>query len=187
MYEMKQPQKPRPFHIGMRNIKTAMAAMICAFLYFLVDRNPTFACIGAIFGMGGNKEQSILGGGNRLFGTIIGGFIGMGLFGIYAHFYPESSANFNYKPVMLLLIVIGVILLILIAQIIHWPGAIQPGGVMLCIILFNTPVDTYVAYSLNRIFDTAIGVIISFIVNMSLPEARWKRIKAKIIGIFNKD
>ena len=174
--------KRSSFHIGMRNIKTAVAAMICAFLYFLVDRNPTFACIGAIFGMGGNKEQSLLGGGNRLFGTIIGGFIGMGLFSIYAHFYPESSANFNYKPVMLLLVALGVIVLILIAQIIHWPGAIQPGGVMLCIILFNTPVNTYVTYSLNRILDTAIGVIIAFLVNIALPESRWKRIKAKITG-----
>lgn len=160
--------------------------MICAFLYFLIDRNPTFACIGAIFGMGGNKVQSIQGGGNRLFGTIIGGFIGMGLFSIYAYFYPESSASFNYKPIMLLLVAIGIILLILIAQLVHWPGAIQPDGVMLCIILFNTPVETYVIYSLNRILDTAVGVIISFIVNVSLPEARWKRIKSKITGIFKK-
>ena len=43
--------KFRP-HIGMRNMKTAISATLVAFLYFLIKRNPTFACIGAVFGMG---------------------------------------------------------------------------------------------------------------------------------------
>ena len=55
------------FHIGMRNIKTATAATLCALLYLLVDRNPTFACIGAIFGTGSDVANSWLNGGNRLF------------------------------------------------------------------------------------------------------------------------
>ena len=186
MNKTHQTPKRHPLHIGMRTIKTAVAAMICAFLYFLLDRNPTFACIGAIFGMGGNKHESIRSGGNRLFGTVIGGFIGMWLFGIYAHFYPESSANFHYQHIMLLLVVIGIILLILLSQLVNWPGAIQPGGVMLCIILFNTPVDTYIAYSLGRIWDTAVGVVIAFLINVSLPEERWKAIKSKIISTFKK-
>ena len=38
--------------IGMRNIKTALAAALCAFFYYFLDRSPAFACIGAIFGMG---------------------------------------------------------------------------------------------------------------------------------------
>lgn len=180
MSEINQTPKCHPLHIGMRTIKTAVAAMVCAFLYFLLDRNPTFACIGAIFGMGSNKVESIRSGGNRLFGTIIGGFIGMWLFGIYAHFHPESSANFHYQPIMLLLVAIGIILLVILSQLVNWPGAIQPGGVMLCIILFNTPVDSYITYSFSRIFDTAVGVVISFLVNVSLPEARWKTIKAKL-------
>lgn len=37
--------------IGMRNVKTALAAALCALVYYFLDRNPTFACIGAIFGM----------------------------------------------------------------------------------------------------------------------------------------
>ena len=67
------------FHIGMRNIKTATAATLCALLYLLIDRNPTFACIGAIFGTGNDMANSWLNGGNRLFGTIFGGLLGMGI------------------------------------------------------------------------------------------------------------
>ena len=73
---------------------------------------------------------------------------------------------------MLLFVFIGVILLIIISQLINWPGAIQPGGVMLCIILFNTPVETYISYSLNRIIDTGIGVLIALLLNRLLPRDR---------------
>ena len=170
--EVKKLKMPR-VHIGMRNVKTAFAATFCALIYLLIDRNPTFACIGAVFGMGGDMGQSKLSGGNRLFGTIIGGLIGMGLFRIYVIFHPEGG----FKPLMLLLLFVGVVILILISTMVKWPGAIQPGGVMLCIVLFHTPVESYVSYSLNRILDTAIGVIIALIINALLPQERWLKIK----------
>ena len=53
---------------------------------------------------------------------------------------------------------IGTILLILLCQL-FWVGGVQPGGVVLCILLFNTPVDTYISYALSRIFDTGVGVV----------------------------
>lgn len=164
------------FHIGMRNIKTALAATLCALLYFPFDRNPTFACIGAVFGTGSDMGNSWLNGGNRLFGTIIGGFLGMILFRIYIIFYPDGKTHL----LMLLFIFIGVILVILTSLYFKWPGAIQPGGVVLCIILFNTPVDTYIAYSLNRMLDTGIGVAIALLINLLLPRERIHRFKRKI-------
>ena len=134
-------------HIGQRNIKSALAATLCALLYFVIGRNPTFACIGAIFGMGSDMGNSRLNGGNRFFGTIIGGVLGMLLF-------------------------IGVVVLILVSQTFHWPGAVQPGGVVLCIILFNTPVETYISYSIWRMIDTGVGVAIALLINYLLPRER---------------
>ncbi len=156
------------FHIGQRNIKTALAATLCALIYFLADRNPTFACIGAIFGMGNDMDHSRLNGGNRFFGTLFGGLLGMGLFRLYILFYPDGSKHF----LLLLFLFIGVIILILISLQFRWPGAVQPGGVVLCILLFNTPVDTYISYSLARILDTGIGVIIAMLVNWLLPREK---------------
>lgn len=155
-------------HIGMRNVKTAITATLVAFIYFLIDRNPTFACIGAVFGMGRDIEDSKLNGGNRLFGTIFGGVIGMLLFPVYTLFYPDGG----HHMLLLGFIFIGIILLVLTSLFFQWPGAIQPGGVVLCIILLNTPVDTYISYSLNRIFDTAIGVIVAILVNYWSPRER---------------
>lgn len=161
------------FHIGMRNFKTALAATLCALLYFPIHRNPTFACIGAIFGMGRDLEDSKKNGGNRLFGTIIGGLLGMALFHIYIQFYPAGGIH---GPLFIFLF-IGVIYLVLICQILVWPGAIQPGGVVLCIVLFNTPVDTYITYALNRIFDTGIGVVIAIALNVLLSRENIDMVK----------
>lgn len=172
------------FHVGMRNIKTAIAATLCALLYAFFDRNPTFACIGAIFGMGSDFKDSKRSGGNRLFGTIIGGLIGMALFYIYIQFYPVPTSNFRFMLFQLLFI--GIILLVLVCQFFVIPGAIQPGGVVLCIIMFNTPVDQFITYPINRIFDTAIGVIIGIAINMLISRERVDRIR-KFLHLRKKD
>ena len=150
--------------IGMRNIKTATAAALCALIYHFFNRSPAFACIGAIFGMGSDLEQSKLHGGNRFFGTLIGGFIGMALFRVHIIFYPEGGITWLLIP----LVFIGTVILIVLCQK-FWVGGIQPGGVVLCIVLFNTPVETYISYSLNRIFDTGVGVLIALLVNSMFP------------------
>lgn len=170
-------QRPK-LHVGMRNIKTAAAATLCALIYFIIGRNPTFACIGAVFGVGKDLSHSWLNGGNRLFGTIFGGLLGMGLFSLYIQFYPEGS----FRLLMLGLLFVGVVLLILISQFFCWPGAIQPGGVMLCIMLFNQPVESYIPYSLNRIFDTAIGVVVALAINWLLPRERIEKFYSWLCG-----
>jgi len=173
---MSDQPKTNMFHIGMRNFKTALAATLCAVLYFVLSsipglhftRNPTFACIGAIFGVGTDMGHSWVSGGNRFFGTIIGGFIGMALFHLYVQVYPDGEL----RPLMFLLLFVGVMVLVLACLISKWPGGIQPGGVVLCIILFNTPVNTYVSYSLNRMFDTGVGFAMALLVNLLLPRER---------------
>lgn len=173
---MNQTENRFPLHVGQRNIKTAMAATLCALMYYLVDRNPTFACIGAIFGLGSDMSNSRLNGGNRFFGTLFGGVLGMLLFRIYIVFYPQAG----HHPLLLVLLFIGVVILIVVSQVFHWPGAVQPGGVVLCILLFNTPVETYVSYSVARIIDTGLGVLVALAVNWLLPRERMLRLLGKL-------
>ncbi|MBR5271918.1 MAG: FUSC family protein [Clostridia bacterium] len=168
---MDNKEKMRRFKIGQQNIKTAIATTIVALVYLLVGRNPTFACIGAVFGTGTSMDNSKLNGGNRFFGTIIGGLLGMGLFRLYIMIYPDGKT----RPLMLAFVFVGVVLLILISRL-FWVGAVQPGGVVLCIVLFNTPVETYISYSINRIVDTGIGVLIALVVSWLLPRERMYKI-----------
>ena len=175
-------QAPRPFpKIGMRNIKTALAAALCALIYYFLDRSPAFACIGAIFGMGSDLENSKLHGGNRLFGTVIGGLLGVALFWVYLLFYPQGGHTLLLVP----LVFIGTVALILLCQI-FWVGGVQPGGVVLCIILFSTPVDSYITYALNRIFDTGIGVVTALTVNSIFPGGFTFQFMERFYRLFRK-
>lgn len=161
--------------VGMRNLKTAIATSLVALAYYFLDRSPAFACIGAIFGMGADMEDSRRHGGNRLFGTAIGGVLGMALFRIYLFFHPEGGHSLLLVPLMF----VGTVLLILLCQV-FWVGGVQPGGVVLCILLFNTPVDTYVSYALNRILDTGVGVAVALAINYLFPREQLPRWLARL-------
>ncbi|MFI3228266.1 MAG: aromatic acid exporter family protein [Clostridia bacterium] len=160
---------------GQRGVKTALATMLCAFFYAFTSRNPTFACIGVIFGMGANLKDSILNGGNRLIGTIIGGCLGMILFSIYINVFGASNEIY-----LLPLLFIGTLLLVSASLIFKWPGAVQPGGVVLCIILYNTPIDVYMTYSLNRMFDTGVGVVFAILINVLISRERVNKMLYKL-------
>ena len=161
---MRIPHPNRFPGVGMRNIKTAIAASLCALVYYYIGRSPAFACIGAIFGMGSDMEDARKNGGNRLFGTLIGGLLGMALFRIYLIFVPDGSHSLLLVP----LTFIGTVLLILLCQM-FWVGGVQAGGEVLCILLFNTPVNAYVSYALNRILDTAVGVLVALTISYLFP------------------
>ena len=59
--------------------------------------------------------------------------------------------------------------------------------VVLCIVLFSTPIETYMSYALNRIFDTAIGVIAALLVNYFLPRPRVVSLWEGFKGSFKKN
>ena len=57
---------------------------------------------------------------------------------------------------------------------------------MLCIILYNTPPETYVEYSLSRMLDTGVGVAMALLINWLLPRqrlVRWRRAAALRLGL----
>ena len=165
----------KPIHapipgLGLRSIKTALAVTLTALFYALLpDRNPTFACIGAIFGLGSDMEDSWRSGGNRLFGTVIGGFIGMWLYWIEHKIVPTG----NYY-LCLPFLFFGILILVSFSVLFRWPGAVQPGGVVLCIILYNTP-PNHISYALDRMLDTGIGVVVAFLINLFFPRSRLER------------
>ncbi|WRS26305.1 FUSC family protein [Oscillospiraceae bacterium MB08-C2-2] len=161
----------KPIHaiipgFGQRSIKTALATAILALLYLPLKRNPTFACIGVIFGLGADMEDSKKNGGNRLIGTIIGGLLGMAIFWLEHSFFPRG-----HYYLRVLLIFFGVILLVCLSVVFKWPGAVQPGGVVLCIILFNTPAH-HISYAFSRMLDTGIGVVFAIVVNALFTRER---------------
>lgn len=167
-----QKQKHRPVRapipgLGLRSIKTALAAALAALIYiFIPDHNPTFACIGAIVGMGTDMETSRKSAGNRFFGTIIGGIIGIGLYWIEFLIFPEGN-----DWIRLPLVFIGIIVLVSVSVLCRWPGGVQAGGVVLCVILFDTPAR-HLDYAVWRAVDTGVGVFLALVINSLLSRER---------------
>ena len=160
--------------IGLRNLKTAISTTLCAVLYVLINRNPTFACIGAVFGMDSSIENSWKTGGNRLVGTVIGGFIGMGLFFL--------NLQIPGKLWEIFLLFAGIIILIYISLLFRFPGAVPAGAVVFYIVMLNTTADQYVSYAFNRMLDTGVGVMMSIGINALLTRERIKRLFGKEEG-----
>lgn len=150
-------------HIGMRNVKTALATTICAIVYLSFGRSPAFACIGAIFGMTSNQKKERNAGIDRFFGTLIGGFLGMGVLALYLQIYPDAGFHVLLVPFMF----VSTVILILICQR-FYPGGIQSGGVVMCLLMYNISSETFIVYTLSRIFDTGIGALVAIGVNWLL-------------------
>ena len=79
----------------------------------------------------------------------------------------------------------GIVVLILLAQI-FWVGAVQPGGVVLCLLLFSIGPDDYISYSLNRMLDTGVGVAMSLLINGLLPRERLDAWQEKLGALRNR-
>lgn len=159
-------QLPR---IGLRSMKTAIATTLCAVFYIMIDRNATFACIGAVFGMENSDNAPWKTGLARLIGTILGGFLGIGL-----HYVQQL---FPGKIMQVVLLLFGIILLIYISQLFGCANAIQGGAVVFYIVMLNTPSDQYIVYAINRMIDTAFGVSVSVAINIMLSRERIHRMR----------
>ena len=63
--------------VGMRVVKTVISCLLVALVYeYLLDgRNPCFACIGAVYGMGSQFQEGFHNGFNRFVGTLLGGLL----------------------------------------------------------------------------------------------------------------
>ena len=63
--------------IGKRVYKTCLSVLIVALVYHYVlgGRNPCFACIGAVYGMGSSFKEGFQHGFNRFIGTLLGGLM----------------------------------------------------------------------------------------------------------------
>ena len=159
--------------IGMRNLKTAIAATLCALIYAIVDRNPTFACMSAVFAMNTNLKSSFKTGGNRLFGTIIGGFTGM----LFFYLFKQCPLLFPCSKLLSesIFLFTGIIVMILISQFFGVNDSIPSGSVVFYIVMLLTPDQDYITYPLNRMLDTGIGVMMSILVNIALPRELFER------------
>ena len=131
--------------IGKRVFKTCLSALIVALFYDYVlgGRNPCFACIGAVYGMGSSFKEGFQNGFNRFVGTLLGGLLVIPW--IPSEFYMVAGLF----GVMALNLAFGA------------TSAIQPGTVVYFVVMYTQPEHSYVSYTIARIIDTGVGAAVS--------------------------
>lgn len=159
--------------VGFRTIKTALSIFICLLLFSFIDCFPFFdtsdaflACVTSIICMKDSVNESIKIGAARLTGTFIGAVLGL--------LYLYVSIFLHNEIINTMLISIGIILLITICNKLNSPQAI----VICCVVFLFISMDQGnidpAVHSAKRFTDTAIGLIISFLINRFLfrPEKK---------------
>lgn len=145
--------------VGLRVVKTCISCLIVAVIYEYVlgGRNPCFACIGAVYGMGNDFKNGVQHGFNRFVGTLLGGLLVIPFYWLYTH-TPFGISDTVY-------LILGLFCVIYLHLLCGAHSAIQPGTVVYFVVMFTQPATGYVSYTIARIIDTGVGAIVSWIIS----------------------
>lgn len=152
--------------IGLRNIKTALGVFLCILLYDLLQRPYVFfACISVVICLTNTMESSYQTGKDRMIGTVIGGMLGLPF--LYAKNYALALVNFF--AVEAVMISIGIVLVIYLFNMLGNRGAIVNACIVFLSVVINLSDSQQslspLMYSVDRIIDSAVGIIIALVVN----------------------
>lgn len=145
--------------VGLRVVKTCISCLIVAVIYeyLLGGRNPCFACIGAVYGLGTQFGDGVRTGFNRFVGTLLGGLMVIPFYWLYTH-TPFGISDTVY-------LILGLFCVIYLHLLLGANSAIQPGTVVYFVVMFTQPATGYVGYTIARIIDTGVGALISLAVS----------------------
>lgn len=165
--------------VGMRVVKTVISCLLVALVYeYLLDgRNPCFACIGAVYGMGSQFQEGFHNGFNRFVGTFLGGLMVIPFYWLYVN-TPLGIPNYIYM-------VAGLFCVIYLNLAFGANNAIQPGTVVYFVVMFTQPLTGYVSYTIARIIDTGVGVLFSLGITMLHPSEKDKANGIDLRAVFN--
>lgn len=167
------------FHIGWRIYKTGFAALICMLFSHALGGFPFFAVVAALISMKPTLEDSFNVGLHRVIGTIIGGMTGMVMLTLFQQLgWARNSFLYDLLTVIVMMVLIKFISVI---------GRNQ-ATVITCVaytsILLMPLIEgqSVVQYSMMRVVDTLLGVVVALVVNEVLPNNYSNQKKAEEVG-----
>ena len=152
-------------HVGMRIIKTVIAVFVCGVLASVRHQSGFYSMIAAVVCVQNSAGKTIESSINRMIGTLIGGVAGVAvvyLLDLAGILYIELA---RYAVLSVLLIPI-----IELCLLIKKPGsAAMACIVFLCVTVNHSIGDTPAIFSIQRLFETLVGVTLACGVDILLP------------------
>ncbi|MGB4439925.1 MAG: aromatic acid exporter family protein [Sedimentibacter sp.] len=147
--------------IGMRNIKTSLSVFVSLLLFQIINReNSIYACVSAVICMQNTIVDSLEKGISRIIGTIVGGITGALVLFVVTDLFSVR------EDMMIFIIPLGIVILIEICVAIGMKQAVVISCVVYLSILISKNRDGgYLLYTMNRVIDTSVGIIIALLIN----------------------
>ena len=149
--------------IGMRIIKTVIAVFLCGLLAFLRDKSALYSMFAALFCIQRSTGKTIESSINRALGTLIGGVIGV------LTVYAMDALNILHidllRYFLMSLLLIPIIELCLVIKKPDCAG--MACMVVMCLVV--DPGDKPAVYSIERLFETLVGVLLACGIDVLLP------------------
>ena len=149
--------------IGMRIIKTVVAVFLCGLLAFLRDKSALYSMFAALFCIQRSAGKTIESSINRVLGTLVGGVAGV------LTVYSMDTLNILHIDLLrYLLLSLLLIPIIEFALFIKKPD-IAGTACMVVMCLVVDPGDKPAVYSIERLFETSVGVALACGIDLLLP------------------
>jgi len=147
--------------IGWRIIKTGIAVALCIWIAQLLRfEYPFYSAIAAVIAMQATIEGSLKTGIHRMKGTIVGAVTGYA-FALVMVKNPWWTG-------------LGLIVTMTILKFMKWQDAMSIASIVFIAISVNLTGNS-LDYSLNRIVDTALGIIVAYLVNRLVLPPRYHK------------
>lgn len=153
-------------------IKAAISVFICVLIsnYFKL-RYPFFVALPAIMPISFSVQETMKAGVNRMLGTIIGAAVGLAM----AVLLPGNP----------LLSAIGIIVIVYLCNFIRWGSTASIAGLVFISIMLGIKGEEPLVYSIERIVNTFMGIMVTLIVNNLLFYVDLIKVAEKKIAVIN--
>lgn len=151
--------------IGMRIIKTVVAVFFCGLLAFFREASGFYSMIAAVVCIQNSAGKTIESSINRMTGTLIGGVAG-----VLVVYSLDTLGVLYIELLRYAVLSVMLIPIIKLCLAIRKPGcAAMACIVFLCVTVNHSIGDTPAVFSINRLFETLVGVALACGIDILLP------------------
>ncbi len=150
--------------IGMRIIKTVVAVFLCGLLAFFREASGFYSMIAAVVCIQNSAGKTIESSVNRMTGTLIGGVAG-----VLVVYSLDTLGVLYLELLQYAVLSVMLIPIIKLCLAIKKPGCAAMACIVFLCVTVNHSTGAPAVYSIDRLFETLVGVALACGIDVLLP------------------